>query len=349
MLKNLNWNLLSKYRNELFGLSVIGIIILHFFEDITSSEMTSGLTFKIAQLYSWLIGSTGVDIFLFLSGMGLFYSLKKKYDIKLFYYNRLKRLLIPYIILGAVYWVYIDLIFKNTGILHFLADFSLITLWTEGETHFWYVSFIIICYLCYPLLFRSFSNEKSANRNFAIISVIYVAVLTAVSLIFPEWYALVEIAVTRFWVFIFGSWAGMLIYNKKTIRFTILMLLGIPVRLFALGIKLTGLSFASIFDIEYPLNRWIISWCGISIMMIFVILLEAIKSDKFNRSLSAVGAYSLELYIVHVSVRTIMNYNGLYTYKALNYLIVIIVSIIVSLLLKWCSDKILKVLPSGIR
>lgn len=345
MLKNLNWNLFSKYRNELFGLAVIGIIVLHYFEDVTASDATGGLILKVAQLYSWLIGSTGVDIFLFLSGMGLFYSLKKKYDIKLFYINRLKRLLIPCAILGIVYWIYIDLVYAHTGVMQFLADLFLISFWTQGETHFWYVSFILLCYLCYPFLFRLFSNGQNAARNFIILSAVYVILVTAVSLLASEWYGLVEIGLTRFWVFLFGAWAGEWIYDKRKIRYPLLVLLGIPLRLLALGMKFIAPDAAVVFDISYPLNRWIISWCGMAIMLLCVVLLDAVKNEKLHRCLSVIGAYSLELYIVHVSVRTVMNRNGLFTYQLHYYLVVIAASVIISLLLRWCSDKILKALP----
>lgn len=347
MLDKLNWNLFSKYRNELFGLSVIEIIILHFCEDVTSSNALGGVIFKFSQLYAWLFSSIGVDVFLFLSGMGLFYSLKKNFNIKSFYYNRLKRLLVPYLILALVYWIYVDLIYKDTGIMQFIGDIFLITFWTEGNTHFWYVAFIILCYLCYPLLFKAFSDEKKANIRFILISCVYVVILIAVSVIFPEWYSDTEIAVTRFWVFLFGSWAAPLVYNKKIIKFAPLMAFGIIARLAALSTRFIGGGIQGIFNISYPLNRWVISWCAVGIMLVCVILMEILKNEKIGRFLSLTGKYSLELYIVHVSVRTIMNYNGFHTYYIYNYIIMIIISIIISLILNLLSNRIIKLLPVG--
>lgn len=169
-MKKLNWNLLSTYRNELFGLSIIGIIVLHYFEDVISYDASHRILFTIAKLYSWLIGSTGVDIFLFLSGMGLYYSMKKNSDIRRFYIHRIKRLLIPYVLLGGVYWIYMDCILEKAGFLQFISDLSLASFWLQGETHFWYVGFIVLCYLCYPILFHA-SEQEHGRRNAIIITI----------------------------------------------------------------------------------------------------------------------------------------------------------------------------------
>ena len=47
---------------------------------------------------SWVsVGAIGVDVFLFLSGMGLYYAMRKQPPLRVFYKNRLKRILIPYL------------------------------------------------------------------------------------------------------------------------------------------------------------------------------------------------------------------------------------------------------------
>lgn len=157
-----------------------------------------------------------------------------------------------------------------------------------------------------------------------------------ISILFHEWYAMVEIGITRFLPFLFGAWAAGRIYRQQDIHCIVWILVGIPARLLSLGIKSVFPGAAFIFGIEYPINRWIISWCGTAIMMICVLLLHWIKNSHLHHALSVVGSYSLELYIVHVSVRTVMNTN-----QFGNYLIVIIISVIISILLKLATNKIL--------
>lgn len=64
-----NLNLISKYRAELMGVSTLLILICHAAGN--DVFMPSWLMYVVAQ------GQLGVDIFLFLSGMGLYYSLSE--------------------------------------------------------------------------------------------------------------------------------------------------------------------------------------------------------------------------------------------------------------------------------
>lgn len=85
----ISWGDFSRYRSSMFGLSIIGIMVFHYFEHIRSAH----LLLKSEQFWDYYIGSTGVDFLLFLSGMGLFYSLTKNDDICQFYKKRLVRIL----------------------------------------------------------------------------------------------------------------------------------------------------------------------------------------------------------------------------------------------------------------
>ena len=60
MRKKITWNILSKYRDELFGFSIISIIIFHYFEDLNSTEL-EGVFKIVTKVYLALIGSLGVE------------------------------------------------------------------------------------------------------------------------------------------------------------------------------------------------------------------------------------------------------------------------------------------------
>ena len=60
------WSDISKYRNELFGLSIISIIIFHYFEEVNVAGNAGGLLSILTKLYYAALGSVGVDVFLFL-------------------------------------------------------------------------------------------------------------------------------------------------------------------------------------------------------------------------------------------------------------------------------------------
>lgn len=71
-MKKYDYSILSKYKNELMGISIILIIIFHFFDiNVNCANML------ICKLWSGVISSIGVDIFLILSGIGIYYSFSK--------------------------------------------------------------------------------------------------------------------------------------------------------------------------------------------------------------------------------------------------------------------------------
>lgn len=66
-MSNFELDAISKYRMELMGVSTIFILICHAAGN--NVFMPKWLMYMVAQ------GAIGVDLFLFLSGMGLYYSL----------------------------------------------------------------------------------------------------------------------------------------------------------------------------------------------------------------------------------------------------------------------------------
>ena len=73
MRKNISWNLVSKYRTELMGCSILGIILFHWYENC----MIHGKSINfILHLFS--LGNRFVEVFLILSGMDYIIRLKSK-------------------------------------------------------------------------------------------------------------------------------------------------------------------------------------------------------------------------------------------------------------------------------
>ena len=148
----LNFSSLSKYRNAIYGLCAIWIVFFHGSETFNINEcegirMTLGLILRT--------GNCAVDVFMLLSGIGLYFSLSKKPKLSTFYWRRLTRIYLPYLILIVPYLIYtciiaeqhIDRFFKTAlAINYWLGDDEPIVLW--------YISAVIIFYLISPLLYR---------------------------------------------------------------------------------------------------------------------------------------------------------------------------------------------------
>ena len=74
----------EKLKNR-FGERMEILEIFHFFEDIANSNLSGGGLGFLGKLYNTFIGSVGVEFFVFLSGVGLYFSMSKDSNILHFF------------------------------------------------------------------------------------------------------------------------------------------------------------------------------------------------------------------------------------------------------------------------
>lgn len=130
--------LLSKYRNELMGFAIIWILFYHF-------KLSTPILATIAS-----VGYTGVDIFMFLSGFGLCYSLyKNPVSYKQYVIKRFKRIFPLYVTVGAL----LSLFVFHDSVGMWLWKSSTIGFWTNGEFYEWFVPSIVFCYVIFPIVY----------------------------------------------------------------------------------------------------------------------------------------------------------------------------------------------------
>jgi len=106
---------LSQYRTPLMGMSIIMILLCHARMD---GAQLPDVVLSILSLGNW-----GVDIFLLVSGIGMYYSISKKgnnINWEGWILSRLKRVLIPYLILESPFWIWYSL-HDGTGIKGFFS------------------------------------------------------------------------------------------------------------------------------------------------------------------------------------------------------------------------------------
>lgn len=141
--KETDLNVISRQRSGVFGLAILWIMLFH-----------SSLSFGWSPLH--LIKATGyagVDVFLFLSGIGLFYSMEKDPSPRSFYKKRALRVLLPYLIIALSYegirWGRGQI----TGV-EFLENITFVSYWRRGYATYWFLAAIVVFYLVYPLIYQ---------------------------------------------------------------------------------------------------------------------------------------------------------------------------------------------------
>lgn len=100
-------SLLSKYRSALMGLATALVIIFH---GLSVWDYYGATLPAVARLCRGFLGSVGVDIFLFLSGIGVFFAIENGTSTMRFYKKRLVRLLPSVLIVSGVFWVVKDIL-----------------------------------------------------------------------------------------------------------------------------------------------------------------------------------------------------------------------------------------------
>lgn len=323
----ITYQVFSKYRGVLMGVSIIFIILFHYLDDVR----TSGQTFTILQSLIYRgISSSNVDIFIFVSGLGLYFSMKKNQSLLTFYKRRFTRVLIPYLLVAvpSIYWR--QVIFYQRGMKSFW-EYLAVPLKVRW---FWYIWLISFCYLIFPYVFEIFDSAGDRIQEQMYLLSIFTA-LTVFAMLLkqyaPEVFDQYEVALLRLPWFFAGCMAGKAAYEKREIHgrlviFILFSFLLLPLREYGSQI----------------LTRYVLTGFNLSLCFLLVFLLYGFSKVGFLSwlyrlvvfILEMFGKYSLELYLTHVAIRRIM-LEFKYPLQDIRYeAFMVILSMIVSFLLK---------------
>lgn len=262
---------ISTYRSELMGWAILWIMSLHF-------------TFTQIKPLGFLAqyGFAGVDIFMLVSGFGLFYSLEKNSHIVPFYRKRFLRIFPTYYFLG----IFASIILYHENILTYLFRYSTIGFWTGGVYGEWYIPSIVFLYLLTP-----FIKKLYARRLFIIIILIGCLCLIASYIIVannyinkgePHFFLLYRIP-----AFLFGmACAYWVKHGFSNNYYYYILIAGIP-----------------FFIYLYPHHHEIYNYKYFSVafllpIFIFLFIVISRYCHPINPIISKIGQASLEIYII---------------------------------------------------
>ncbi len=287
-MKKYNLGLISTNRNTIYGLSILWIMLFH-----SSIVFSSPLITSIKNL-----GKYGVDIFLFVSGISLYFSFEKSNNLKAFYIKRLKRVVIPTLLIVIPYYALYFVLYYHYFKLDFY--FSIITgldLFVTGGRGIWFITAILLCYLAYPFLHKLFRQNNSVLA-LVILLTICVLVNYTISRLFPAFWQNSEILFYRFPVFIIGAFAGKYVFEDKTLPFN-----RIFIAIGSIAIML-GYIFANQFIKDIFSIRYVIIPCAICATIIFSVLGSF---RPINKLMSFISPITLEIYLCHERILFVLS------------------------------------------
>lgn len=260
---------ISTYRSELMGWSILWIMMLHF---------TFNQIYPLGFVAQY--GFAGVDIFMMVSGLGLYYSLNSSHSILFFYKKRLLRIFPTYYFLGF----FSSFMLFNDNIWNYLFRYSTIGFWTGDLYWEWFIPSILLLYLLSP--FFKYLLEKSSFLLFFI----------CVCIIFFAYYLLDKdqyldrahfFLLYRIPSFVFGMACAHWIKNSVSSKyFFIFLLVGIP-------------SFIYFFPNHHEIYNYKYFSLLFLLPLFTVVFVLISKFIKFpNPLMRKIGNASLEIYLI---------------------------------------------------
>mgnify|MGYP000623736275 FL=1 len=287
---------------ELKGLGILTVVFAHFaYMLVTNADFLFPLS---------IIAGVGVDLFLFMSGYGLTVGmLKKPLPILEFYKRRVIKIFIPF-------WVAIILIFAANAIfldIHYSVPYMIQSLlgWfptAEGfddvNSPFWYITWMMMFYVLFPLVFSTKKPWLSA--------IILAVIATLIGVYNPlemgdNW--LHRLHTVAFSLGIVFAWLlfetkdkenKLVVYLKEfrnKAKFTpyivIALMLGVVVYMSLHTTANHWPTLTAILGKGYFVDQL----TSIIIMFAFIVIFSLKKFD--NKFLSIYGLYSFEVYLIH--------------------------------------------------
>ena len=332
MKKTFDLSNISKCRSVLFGIATILIVFFHSFY----------LSFKflnvpfLVQTFTWMrnMSNIGVDIFLFLSGLGLYYSLEKDSSIKHFYIRRFKRILPAVLIVSIIYSALID---HSHGIAGFFGDCFLYSFWLYGSRSFWFFSLLVVLYLIFPLIYKL----CKAGPYFYVWLFIFSVVLNLLLLfLVPDYYKKVEKAVARIPVFILGAISAKFIIDGYKVPFAGTLIISILIIGASIAAKVV---FADFIKTHAYIERFIYclpACCWIILLSMFFSRFRLRAGKTF---LIWIGLYSMEIYLFFEKVVKYTK-GKFYTdpYYICYYVSVFVLTLVLAIILHFIAAQISK-------
>lgn len=340
-LPQIEWNAISRKRSELMGFAMLIIVLFHVYLPRTDAFFGLRRT-----------GNIGVDIFFFLSGMGLWYAWSKARTAQpeqrfgktygQFLRRRLIRIYPAWLLMASLYYVpdYLNHGGHSLSFVDLLGDILINwDFWLHDELTFWYIPAILLFYLIAPFYMELIRRHPDYR---------WIVVLALVWCVMVQWVTPIHKTVGHieiFWsrvpIFLLGVNCGEWIKSGKTHEPASwwLLLLFVCLPLYA-SIHLEQMHHG-----RYPLfiSRLIyipLVVCGC--LMLAHLLQRA--PQVVSRCLAFVGTISLETYLIHVHF--VLKYIEPHR---LGYWPTALLCVLITLPLAWILHKLVELLVKKIQ
>ena len=334
---------INKYRRFLFGIATIWIAWFHsYMLDFSKVEALSFLNFGFLFEILKRLGNIGVDIFLLLSGIGLYFSFSKNPNLIQFYKKRIIRIL-PCSVILVLIVTYLSHV-ETLRLFIIRVTFLNFLFFRDDDQTFWYIPAILLLYLLFPVFYHVIQKFKLPG---ALILIAISCVITAIAffvnfeMFFYQW----EMLLTRIPVFIVGILMARVIKNEKKLsneKALILCLLGL--------IYMIAIHIIDLFITQRYIFVWHYLYLPLAVFLVFFFsyIRSHVRLAIIVKPIEFVGDFSLEMYLIHQSLYYFLlgKISFFNDHQLIYAILIILASIVLSFILKTLIDMLFKLFKS---
>lgn len=277
---------LSRYRGELMGAAMLFIMLFHM--PLARSSAFYGLH---------RMGSIGVDMFLFLSGVGLWYSWTKRPELYHFWAKRAVRIYPIWLFVAGFHYIgqYIQEVGYSSNIAELIGNLAINwTFWLYGDLAFWFVPAILALYVLAPF-YMMLIRQHPIYQWLPVLMLVWCFAVEYVPDLRKEFFRM-AIFWQRMPIFFLGINMAETIRNKKSVEqagwwFFVLLFVSSTA---------AAIYFEQTCHGRMPLLVIRLLYIPMTITgMLLLARLFAVCPNWLNCGLRFVGTISLECYLIH--------------------------------------------------
>lgn len=328
---------ISRYRGELMGAAMLFIILFHV--GLSRSDPFYGLR---------RCGNVGVDMFLFLSGVGLWFSWTKNPSVKRFFTRRYLRIYPAWLIMACLF--YIPNFLNNAGggysrsIPDLIANITFNwSFWRADDLTFWYIPATMALYTVAPA-YMTLIQRHPIYRWLPLVAVLWCVIVQWVG---PVHNAVghLEIFWSRIPIFLIGINMGSAVMEKRQLDgASIWMVIGLFLMTFSTCLYLEQVTHG-----RFPLYVERMIYIPFTVTSILALNRVFRRTPKwFNKVFKVVGSLSLEAYLIHIHF-VLVYVERYHLGYWLTFLITVVITIPLAWLLHFMAERLTSLLPRKAR
>ncbi len=280
----------SRYRASLMGIAMLLIMFFH-----TNGLVRGTLAFAINRC-----GNVGVDMFLFLSGMGLWFSFCRNSNIRHFFVRRYIRIYPAWLLVAGCFYITDYLSpkgWQSSNLWELAANIGFNwCFWKRDAWEFWFIPSIMMLYTIAPA-YMHLIRRCPVWKWLPVVAMIWCVMVQYVQPLHTSM-GHIEIFWSRIPIFLIGINMGQAVMEKRSLEPSAWWLI---LLVFALS-AFTCITLEDGLRGRFPLflERMVYIPLSITLMLLCCQLLRRLPSWT-ARALAFIGGVSLEIYLLHVN------------------------------------------------